>query len=91
MFYGGSNGELDRPLEQFYKPALALYRKNGDLRSGATMLSNISFIYSFKGDGFQHIKLQNQALAIREKIGDRAGAGESYRAQGSAYLSVRNF
>ncbi|MEZ5346459.1 MAG: tetratricopeptide repeat protein, partial [Pyrinomonadaceae bacterium] len=85
------NGELDRPLEQFYKPALALYRKNGDLRSEATMLSNISFIYSFKGDGFQHIKLQNQALAIREKIGDRAGLSESYRAQGSAYLSVRNF
>ncbi len=83
-------GELDRPLEEFYKPALKLYRKNNDRRSEAMMLSNISFIHSFKGDGFGQRKFQNESLAIREKIGDKAGMSESYRVLGNIYLAARN-
>jgi CHAT domain-containing protein len=84
-------GELDRPLNEFYQPALELYRKNGDRKSEAMMLSNISLIYSFKGDSFQYIKLQNESFDIREQIGDEAGLSESYRLLGSIYSSVRNF
>ena len=84
-------GELDRPLKEFYNPALELYRKNGDLRSEATMLSNISLIYSFKGDGFQHMRLQNESLAIRGRIKDQAGLSESYKSLGSIYFAARNF
>lgn len=83
-------GELDRPLNDFYKPALELYRNNGDQRGEAMMISNISLIYSLKGDFYQYLKLQNESLAIREKIGDMAGLSESYRAFGTAYSSVRN-
>lgn len=83
-------GELDRPLNDFYKPALELYRKNQDKRGEATMLSNISLIYSFKGDFYEYLKLQNESLQIRENIKDQAGLSESYRAFGAAYLSVRN-
>lgn len=85
------NGELDRPYEEFYKPALELYRKNGDRRSEATMLSNIAHIYGFKGDGFQRRKLENESFAIRREIEDQAGLSESYRFFGQSYLSIRNF
>lgn len=83
-------GELDIPLRDYYEPALALYRKNQNYKGEATMLSNISLIYSAKGDIFRFMKLQNESLSIREKIGDRAGLSESYKSLGSAYLGVRN-
>jgi CHAT domain-containing protein len=89
VFWWGK-GELDRPLNEFYQPALELYRKIGDQRGEAMMLSNISLIYSFKGDFYEHLRLQNESLAIREKIGDQAGLSESYRSFGTAYSSVRN-
>lgn len=90
VFWWGK-GELDRPLNDFYKPALELYRKHQDKRGEAMMLSNISLIYSFKGDFYEYLKLQNESLQIRENIKDQAGLSESYRAFGAAYLSVRNF
>jgi len=89
VFWWGK-GELDHPLKEFYEPALALYRKHNDQHGEATMLSNISLIYLFKGDFYQHLKLQNEALAIREKIEDQAGLSESYKSFGTAYFSVRN-
>lgn len=84
-------GELDRPLNEFYKPALELYRQHNDKRGEAMMLSNISLIYSFKGDFYENLRLQNESLTIREKIEDQAGLSESYKSFGTAYSSVRNF
>ncbi|MCB1024216.1 MAG: tetratricopeptide repeat protein, partial [Acidobacteria bacterium] len=83
-------GELDRPLSEFYEPALVLYRKHGDRRGEATMLSNISLIHLYKNDSYRHLKMQNESLAIRQSIGDQAGISESYKALGSAYSNMRN-
>ncbi len=83
-------GELERPLNQYYFPALELYRKLGDKKSEATMLSNIGHIRSFQNDAYAFMDLQQQSFQIREEIGDLAGLSESYTALGSAYLAVRN-
>ncbi len=83
-------GELERPLNDYYLPALDLYRKLGDRKSEATMLSNIGHIHSFQSDAYEFMNFQQQSLQIREEIGDLAGLSESYTALGSAYLLVRN-
>ncbi len=83
-------GELDRPLKEYYEPALALYRKHHDRRGEATMLSNISLIHLNKNDNFKYMKLQNESFAIREEIKDQAGISESYKAFGSVYSNMRN-
>lgn len=79
-------GELDAPLNENYLPALELYRKSGNLRGEAITLSNIAFIYQFKGDLYKFLGLQNESIAIKEKIGDLAGLSESYAALGTMYL-----
>ena len=79
-------GELDAPLSENYLPALELYRKNKNLRGEAITLSNIAFIYQFKGDLYKFLGLQNESISIKEKIGDLAGLSESFSALGAMYL-----
>lgn len=79
-------GELDAPLKENYLLALELYRKNKNLRGEAITLSNISFIYNLKGDLYKFLQIQNESIAIKEKIGDLAGLSESYSALGTIYL-----
>lgn len=84
-------GELDAPLNENYLPALELYRKTKNLRGEAITLSNIAFIHQFKGDLFKFLQLQNESLAIKEKIGDLAGLSDSYSALGTMYLDGEEF
>lgn len=86
--------ELDRPLAEFYLPALELYRRANDragARSGeATTLSNISLIYAFKGDIFEALNYQNQSVEIRRQIGDSAGLADSYLTMGQFFTDMEN-
>lgn len=80
-------GELDAPLNENYLPALELYRKQKNLRGEAITLSNISFVHNFKGDLYKFLQIQNESIAIKEKIGDLAGLSESFSALGAMYLA----
>ncbi len=80
-------GELDAPLNENYLPALALYRQTENLRGEAITLSNISFVHNLKGDLYKFLELQNESIAIKEKIGDSAGLSDSYSALGRMYLN----
>lgn len=81
-------GELDAPITENYLPALALYKKNKNLRGEAITLSNIAYIYQFKGDLYKFLQLQNESILIKEKIGDLAGLSESFSALGAMYLNA---
>ncbi|MEZ5424655.1 MAG: CHAT domain-containing protein [Pyrinomonadaceae bacterium] len=83
-------GERDRPLAEFYFPALDLYRRNNDLHGEAVALSNISLAYREKGDAFQFLKYQTESVAIKEKIGDLAGLSDSYLYLSWYYIRLRN-
>lgn len=88
LWWGKS--EVERPLTEFYEPALSAYRRLGDRHGESSMLSNIGLIHSFRGDLYAHLNFQESALAIREEIGDEAGIADSFKLLGSAYLGVGN-
>jgi len=82
--------EVDRPLVEFYLPALELYRSSNDRGGEATTLSNICLIYSSKGDIFEALKYQNESIEIRNQIGDKAGLADSYLAMGAIFAGMEN-
>lgn len=91
VVYWWFKGELDRPLREFYLPALELYRKHNDQRSAAIMLSNISHIMGNKGDIYRLMQYQNESMEIKERIGDEAGLSDSYMALGNQYVVMGNY
>jgi CHAT domain-containing protein len=91
VVYWWFKNELDRPLNEFYLPALELYRKHNNLHSVAIMLSNISLIHNFKGDLYHFMQYQNESIAIKERIGDEAGLSDSYSSLGNTYNNIGNY
>ncbi|HWN10147.1 MAG TPA: CHAT domain-containing tetratricopeptide repeat protein [Pyrinomonadaceae bacterium] len=82
--------EVDRPMVEFYLPALELYRSSKDRGGEATTLSNICLIYSSKGDVFEALKYQNESIEIRNQIGDKGGLADSYLAMGAIFAGIEN-
>jgi CHAT domain-containing protein len=85
------NGELDRPLREFYFPALELYRRQNDDRSAATMLTLIALVLNNKGDIYQFMQYMNESIEIQKRIGDQAGLSDSYKALGILYNGIGNY
>lgn len=83
--------ELDRPLNEFYFPALELYRKQNDRRGAATMLTLIALAYNSKGDVYRFMQYQNESISVQEQIGDEAGLTDSYMALGDLYGGIGNY
>lgn len=90
VIYWWFKAEVDRPLNEFYLPALDLYRSSSDRGGEATTLSNISLIYSSKGDIFAALKYQNESIEIRNQIGDKAGLADSYLTMGTIFVGIEN-
>lgn len=88
--YWWHKGERERPLHEFYLPALALYQRHNDQRGAAIALSNISLVHWFRGDALQFLKYQSESLAIKERIGDRAGLSDSYLYLSWFYIRLQN-
>lgn len=84
-------GDLDRPLPDYYLPALEIYRRHGELRCAAIMLSNISLIYSARGDLFQSLKYQSESIELKRRVGDMAGLCDSYYFLGLLYDGIGNY
>ncbi|MGQ0761632.1 MAG: CHAT domain-containing protein [Acidobacteriota bacterium] len=84
-------GELDRPLNEFYFPALELYRRQNDQRGAATMLTLIAMVHNNKGDIYQFMRYQNESVEIQERIGDQAGLADSYMTLGILYSGIGNY
>ncbi|MEW6129378.1 MAG: CHAT domain-containing protein [Acidobacteriota bacterium] len=78
-------GELENPLTTYYEPALQIYWRHNQLRGTAITLCNISLIHLYKGDFFEFLKLQNESLELKRRIGDWAGLCDSYAFLGQAY------
>jgi CHAT domain-containing protein/tetratricopeptide (TPR) repeat protein len=91
VIYWWFKGELDRPLSEFYFPALELYRRQNDQRGAATMLTLIALVFNNKGDIFQFMRYQNESIEIQKRIGDRAGLADSYMTMGLLYKGVGNY
>jgi tetratricopeptide (TPR) repeat protein len=64
------NGEFDKSMG-FYKKALDLSIKNGDLLIQANMFNNIGVSYYRKGDFNEAIELFKKAVSIKEKLGEK--------------------
>lgn len=84
-------GELDRPLTEFYFPALELYRRQDDERGAATMLTLIALVFNNKGDIYRFMQYQNESVEIQERIGDQAGLSDSYMTLGILYNGTGNY
>ena len=84
-------GELDRPVNEFYFPALELYRRQNDQRGAATMLTLIALVHNNKGDIYQFMRYQNESVEIQERIGDQAGLADSFMTLGILYNGTGNY
>ena len=84
-------GELDRPVNEFYFPALELYRRQNDQRGAATMLTLIAMVHNNRGDIYQFMRYQNESVEIQERIGDQAGLSDSYMTLGILYNGIGNY
>ncbi len=91
VIYWWLKGEVDRPMNEYYLPALQIYRRHHDLRSAAITLTNIGYIYFRKGDYLQFLKYQNEAVEIKSRIGDLAGLSDSYATLGGLYDWLGNY
>lgn len=91
VVYWWFKGELDRPLREFYFPALELYRKTNDQRGAATVLSLIALVFNNKGDVYSFMQYQNESIEIQERIGDQAGLSHSYMSMGMVYDGIGNY
>jgi CHAT domain-containing protein len=91
VVYWWFKGELDRPLKEFYFPALELYRRQNDQRGMATMLTLIALVFNNKGDIYNFMQYQNQGIEIQERIGDQAGLSDSYMTLGILYNGIGNY
>jgi CHAT domain-containing protein len=85
------NGELDRPLREFYFPALELYRRQNDERGAATMLTLIALVFNNKGDIYRFMQYINESIEIQKRIGDQAGLSDSYKSLGILYNGIGNY
>lgn len=72
------SGKYDSALNDFYKPALIIYRRIRDKIGEATTLSDIGLIYRYRKKLEENISYQFKAFVIRKKIGDKAGLADSY-------------
>jgi CHAT domain-containing protein/tetratricopeptide (TPR) repeat protein len=84
-------GELDRPLNEFYFPALELYRRQNDQRGVATMLTLIALVFNNKGDIYRFMQYQTESVEIQERIDDQAGLSDSYMTLGILYNGTGNY
>ena len=84
-------GELERPLNEFYFPALELYRRQNDQRGAATMLTLIALVFNNKGDIYRFMQYQTESVEIQERIGDQAGLSDSYMTLGILYNGTGNY
>jgi CHAT domain-containing protein/tetratricopeptide (TPR) repeat protein len=91
VLYWWFKGELDRPLNEFYFPALELYRRQNDQRGAATMLTLIALVFNNKGDIYSFMRYQNESIEIQERIGDQAGLSDSYMTLGILYNGTGNY
>lgn len=91
VVYWWFKGELDRPLNEFYFPALELYRRQNDERGAATMLTLIALVYNNKGDIYRFMQYQNESIEIQQRIDDQAGLSDSYIAMGQLYDGIGNY
>ncbi len=91
VVYWWLKGELDRPLREYYQPALEIYRRQNDLRGAAITLTNIGFVHNGRGDYLQFLEYQNEAIEIKSRIGDLAGLSDSYSALGALYVELGNY
>lgn len=89
--YWWFKGELDRPLNEFYLPALELYRRQNDQRGEATILTLIALVYNSKGDVYRFMQYQKESIAIQERIGDEAGLSDSHISLGQLYDGIGNY
>ena len=72
------SSKRDSALNQFYNPALQLYREINDKIGEATTLSNIGLIYREQSKPRLNANYQLQAFAIRKQIGDQLELEDSY-------------
>lgn len=71
-------GKLDSALNNYYNPALKIYREIDNKVGEATTLSNIGLLYFNWKDWKQKFAYNIKALSIRKRIGDRIGLSDSY-------------
>ncbi len=83
--------EQERPLREFYEPALAIYKRHNNLRGVANSLSRIAIVWSLQRRSDVAVPLQQESLAIRRRIGDLAGMCDSYISIGKLYEEGGNF
>lgn len=91
VVYWWFKAELERPLNEFYFPALELYRQQNDQRGAATMLTLIALVYNSKGDVYRFMQYQNESIEIQQRIGDEAGLADSYIAMGQLYDGIGSY
>ena len=91
VVYWWFKGELDRPLTEFYFPALELFRRQNDQRGAATMLTLIALVFNNKGDIYRLMQYQTQGIEIQQRIGDQAGLADSYLTMGQLYDGAGNY
>lgn len=68
----------DSALNNFYKPALSMYRECKNKIGEATTLSDIGLIYKDKDMLENSLSYQLKAFSIRKQIGDGIGIADSY-------------
>lgn len=71
-------GDLDSALQNYYEPALEIYKSINDKHGEATTLSDIGLLYFDWKNWTKEFYYQMKALMIRREIGDLMGIADSY-------------
>ena len=81
-------GAANKALDQYYRPALALYRGAGDDRGAAITSSNIGLAHASLGDPARALAAHQEALQTQRDLGDQSGQIDTSRNLAALYAAI---
>ena len=90
IFFWWFQRERERPLPEFYRPALEIYERLGDLRGVAFVRARIGLVHLANNDFESCVRELEASREGYEELGDSRGVGEVLSYLGALYASLEN-
>ncbi len=90
-FYWWYQRQRERPLPEFYTPALAIYERLGDRKGIADSRSRIGLVHLANLDYEDCARELEASRAGYEALGDRRGLGNVHSFLGALYAGLENY